>query len=724
MEVTQREFAPGRIRKTFLFFFLFLFSGLQGKAVLQFDIFVGYDGIVREASWFPVGCEVFNDGPSFNAVVEIQSGGLGSDQVRRIPLELPTNTRKRFVIPFFGTGSRVPQWNVRLLDERGKVIAEQMNLQPRMVMSEAILLGGLPRTFGGLPALPDVRGTRPELKPSVARMQAEMFPESPMALEGLTAFYLNSEKALDLRIPQIGALLSWVQNGGHLIVSVEQLGDVIATPWLQQMLPFDLEDIVSLKLDREISDWIRMGPEESARFRHPAQPGFRPGPGSSPLPGGQIYDELSGASGFEEAEMVVATGSLREGRVLLEAQGLPLIVEAHRGRGKVTLLTFNPEREPLRTWTHRGWFWARLLEISPEYFANPSMVTHGGRSIDAVFGALLETDQIRTLPVEWLLVLLLVYLVVIGPLDQYWLKRVNRQMLTWVTFPAYVVFFSVLIWYIGYRLRAGENEWNELHVVDVNPRGEQAELRGRTYASIYSNSNAKFPLAGDQAHASLRGEWFGFGVGNSGAQAHVWQEGNSYRAEIYVPVWTSLLYVHDWVQPAAHPFRAQVAREGNGWKGEIQNNLNRPLTEMRLILGGRVFELETISARERKEFRFGANDGIAFSQFLQPHGHQFASVVDQRRQTLGRDHFRRLTDPARHGMAASFPAHLLPRHQHDRGFLAAPGFDLSPVMERGDAIFMAFDANQAPIEAIRKFNTPRGRKDTLFRLATPVGSGG
>ena len=48
---------------------------------------------------------------------------------------------------------------------------------------------------------------------------------------------------------------------------------------------------------------------------------------------------------------------------------------------------------------------------------------------------MIDSKQVRKLPVEWLLLLLIVYLVVIGPLDQYWLKRIKRPMLTWITFP-------------------------------------------------------------------------------------------------------------------------------------------------------------------------------------------------------------------------------------------------------------------------------------------------
>jgi len=42
---------------------------------------------------------------------------------------------------------------------------------------------------------------------------------------------------------------------------------------------------------------------------------------------------------------------------------------------------------------------------------------------------MIDSKQVRKLPVGWLLFLLLVYLVVIGPLDHPGLKRINRPML-------------------------------------------------------------------------------------------------------------------------------------------------------------------------------------------------------------------------------------------------------------------------------------------------------
>src|ERR1051326_8892513 len=64
-------------------------------AALQFDVFLGYDLVVPEATWFPVVCEIKNDGPSFNGVIELNGAGLVQGQSHRVAVELPTGTLKR-----------------------------------------------------------------------------------------------------------------------------------------------------------------------------------------------------------------------------------------------------------------------------------------------------------------------------------------------------------------------------------------------------------------------------------------------------------------------------------------------------------------------------------------------------------------------------------------------------------------------------------------------------
>ena len=49
---------------------------------LQFDVFVGYGGVVKEADWFPVTCEIMNDGAAFRGIIEISGTHFGTRHKR------------------------------------------------------------------------------------------------------------------------------------------------------------------------------------------------------------------------------------------------------------------------------------------------------------------------------------------------------------------------------------------------------------------------------------------------------------------------------------------------------------------------------------------------------------------------------------------------------------------------------------------------------------------
>src|SRR6516162_9375275 len=121
--------------------FVFLIGLLSARAALQFDVFLGYDGIVPEASWFPVVCEIKNDGPGFTATIELESTGIGKEgQTLREVVELPTGTLKRVVLPVFSNSRNYSRWDIRLLDERGRVREEQASLTARKQIASNIPL--------------------------------------------------------------------------------------------------------------------------------------------------------------------------------------------------------------------------------------------------------------------------------------------------------------------------------------------------------------------------------------------------------------------------------------------------------------------------------------------------------------------------------------------------------------------------------------------------------
>jgi len=746
---------------------LLLLAAPSQAAGPRFDVFLGYNNLLPAQGWFPITCEVQNDGPAFNGTIEVSAENFGGGQTRRLKVDLPTGTLKRVVIPVF-TAARV--WNVRLLDERGKVRAEQTGLNARVIQRELPLVAGLCRTVQGLPTFPEFPAN-PIMQLSAsaygaARLQAETFPDNPLALESIDLLYLNSAKALELKEPQAYALLAWLQSGGHLVVGVEQISDITGNPWLRDLMPCTLTDARNLNNHPQLDQWLR-GPWISTRIQEPnaasaaadaarqaaaaqaaairaaAQAAAaRRGGASAPPPAPPLVNRRAGNAGgqtaatspssimedaeFEAAPLPMLTGTMRDGATLIGDAAAPLAVTAERGRGRITVLTFSPEREPFVSWKNRGWFWAKLAEVPlARLTSNANAMNMPQLSSDGIFGSMIDSKQVRKLPLGWLLLLLAAYLAVIGPLDQWWLKKINRQMLTWITFPLYVVAFSGLIYLIGFHLRAGELEWNELNVVDVLPDllpgVPSAVLRGETYVSIYSPVNARYQLGSGQPFATLRGEYGrNYGGGSENSAAAIVQTGNGFDAEAFVPVWTSQLYVSDWLQRAEPmPLTMSVSRQGAGWSATIENTTDQPWPQARLVLGQRLYDLAALPAHQSKTFTLNSGEGMLLANFVNQNAGPFRNAVQARRTTFGNNAVA-IGNVAEGAMAASFLAKMNAAEGYGNNFEVFRSLDLSRFAGADHAILLAWDPDHSLAAPLNRFTALRTHRSTLLRLVVPV----
>lgn len=691
---------------------------LSAQAELRFNVSVGYDGVARESTWLPITCELQNDGPPLAGFIEVTSGAYGKGQAQRVPIELPTGTLKRVIIPVFSAGRYQSGWDVRLVDSRGRLIEESLTSRPRQSIGwETKLIGSLSRTAAGTVALRSIKRNQPDVQPMAVRFQPTTFPDNPLVLEGLDAIYLNSEVATSLRTDQVNALVAWMRAGGHLIVAIEQVTDVTGLAWMREILPCEPKEIVGVALHPELQEWIEHGTTVTNFVGSP-----RGQKKNTSVPTevstATAFEDLRTDTVFEAAEIRVAKGNLRDGRVVIASGELPLMVTANRGFGRVTALMFSPEREPFKSWKNLATFWTRLAEVPLElYVSSDYTQNYGyGLGVDGLFGALIDSRQVHKLPVGWLLLLLLVYLAVIGPVDRIWLKKINRPMLTWITFPCYVVLFSGLIYLIGYRLRAGESEYNELHVVDVLARGNRAELRGRTYASIYSPANARYPMQSELPFATLRGEYLTARGGETSEKGSLLHTGDNFRAEVFVPVWTSQLYLSDWWSAADTPLAGSLTSSNGQWHLTVKNFTGKTIPEARLAFGKKIFTLGLIPANEPKSFVVGSAEwGEELPDFVRNAAQEYRSAVQQRQYAFGHRDSGIIDDSAKATVVASLLGEV-GRTRNDAQFVSSPGLDVSAAVRQGEAVLFAWATNSAPVPALTTLKTKRTAVSTLWRV--------
>ena len=91
-----------------------------------------------------------------------------------------------------------------------------------------------------------------------------------------------------------------------------------------------------------------------------------------------------------------------------------------------------------------------------------------GRVLDYLAGI----QEMRPLSIGWVILLLLLLAVLLGPVDYMVLKRLDRQPLTWVTSIFWIVVFTVGAYYGVQALRAGDMQLRTVSVVDgIQDRG-------------------------------------------------------------------------------------------------------------------------------------------------------------------------------------------------------------------------------------------------------------
>jgi hypothetical protein len=265
------------------------------RAELQFDVFVGYglganEGVVAEGCWFPITFEIYNDGPGFDGVLELETGP-GSAR-HHLAVELPTGTRKRILLPHYASGRWV-SLNARLLDAKGRVRASQTQLRPRQTTDrQSPLIGSLSRTLSGAPFLPEPPKANNQMQPAVARLTTELFPDQVIALEGLSVLYLHAAKAAELKAPQVAALLAWLHGGGHLVLGVEQPVDVNSLPWLASLLPCVITGVTTQERHDALQAWLN-----SDTRAPPPKPAASAATASARPPGSGDYQLPSPARG-------------------------------------------------------------------------------------------------------------------------------------------------------------------------------------------------------------------------------------------------------------------------------------------------------------------------------------------------------------------------------------------------------------------------------------------
>src|SRR5262249_50636461 len=200
----------------------------------------------------------------------------------------------------------------------------------------------------------------------------------------------------------------------------------------------------------------------------------------------------------------VAKLSLQQGKELEQIIGpkkfpnTPLLaVRMPHGLGQLTLLGFDLDLPPFASWDGQAEFWKTLLQQlarSTEKRTGPGNINWRNRRPDLEYdpdlAGELQTnlEQMPEIPVisfGWVALFIFIYILVVGPLDYFFLKKVvGGWELPWIPSPAVVLVVSAAAYFTAYKLKGNDQKINKIDVVDFDLGGGQ--VYGSTWFSIFS----------------------------------------------------------------------------------------------------------------------------------------------------------------------------------------------------------------------------------------------
>ncbi len=436
---------------------------------LTLAVRAGFDGAYKSDFWVPVQVTAANTGPAVEGELRITLGSAaaGDEVVYNSPISLPTQSNKQ-VMMYVHLPQFTGEITVVLHDENGRPLLSAVSNKLNQVAVDGILYGVVTPTPGDLDFLQDVTSGRPEA--AVAYLSLEELPELPPAWNGLDVLVLHDVDASQLTALQREALAAWVETGGQLVVAGGPGWQKTAVP-LADFLP------VTLVGSESVADLPALSAATGEPFRDP-------GP------------------------YLVATSSLSSGELLLHEDGLPLLARQAQGRGAVYFLALDPSLAPLVDWAGSPLLWAEIADRLPQ-FSTWSVGFRNGYAANSAVGSL---PSLALPSVLQLVLYLLVYVAVIGPVNYIVLKRRNRRELAWFTIPVLVLLFSVVAYLTGFQIKGNDTIINEMSVAYGS--ADSAAMRVHSLLGLYSPRRSSYDVA-LPASTMARPLLSGFGEGTS-----------------------------------------------------------------------------------------------------------------------------------------------------------------------------------------------------------------
>jgi hypothetical protein len=508
-------------------------------------------GHTRVGSWMAVEVRMKNDGPPISGELRLQAGTEGGTRFG-MAADLPTTSDKTFVLhaqpPSFGGQLEVVLAGGGGIVARQKVVVTVHDANQMVVGVVAERPAGIAGNLN-LPQAQNAAAVTAVLPLTVADLPARL--EAWSALDRLVWQDVDSAT---LTAEQMAALRSWIALGGRLVIvgGTQGIGALAGFP--DDMLP----------------------------YRPTATMDVAPAAVSS----------LLGTLPSSAADVPALSGDLLRGQALAQSGGRVVAAEARHGSGAVTIIGFDPTVGWIGESKAADSLWRSVLPARSNI--GPALAND-----QTLLQAINNLPSLALPPIGGLLLLLLGYIALIGPINYLVLRRLDRREWAWITMPALIVGFAVGAYAFGSALRGSSVIVNEVAIVRGAP--DATEGAAQVYLGVFSPARGTYQVAvrgGALLSSPISGDSFG-----GGALGLDVVQGDPSRVRDLSVGFGSLRAIRAESATAVPKVHAELSLVDGVLTGTIRNDSTATIERPAIVLGTSVTLLGDMAPGDQKDVR-------------------------------------------------------------------------------------------------------------------------
>lgn len=575
----------------------------EGTSVPTFQVNAGFETHYRDGSWVPVQVTLHNNGPDFSGTVSLTaptpqflgSSNQGTPSNYQVPITLANGAQKQ-VTMYMPLYFDVQSVTVKLLDSSGNVVGSQ-NATLTPLLPGDILTGILSDQSSAFNPLGTVSLPNQGVSLVLVFLNSSTMPGMAAALKNFNVIVLDNFTTSNLSVVQLSALQTWVNQGGTLILA--------GGPEWHRTLDALPAGLVPVKVSgtTTIAAGTSLLPAGGPQVAHTGQ--------------NHVLDSVQAPITISTAS-IIAQGDSTRSEVILSSPTAPLIVQTRQEQGTIIYLAFDPTLEPILGWQGASTLWDSLLlrglgeQLLLRTGSSPGIGNSPQQAQPILanrMSGFLQSLLPATIPPPWrtLGILLFCYIMVLGPVRFFLVKRLKGHYWSWRIILSSIVIFSLLSYGLAYIEKGSSILSESITIAQLNQNGSSAHIT--TYMGVFVPNQGDYHLyipGKGLAQPSPDSIAFQNGLADSITSSHTTiaplQGGIDVNLQD-VNIWTLHTVLAEQDRQIHKGLTSQLTIQNGTLVGTVTNTLGYALSDAFLLMPNDALSLGPLAAGETKRIQ-------------------------------------------------------------------------------------------------------------------------